>query len=126
MSGTNSAPWALRIFAPFSFLAILRRKGPGLNITPEGIRVSSGRRGRLVRPEEVTEVYTTLMPKEDDFEEVLAVEFSTEHGEGVLVLDPAEGYDIAAAVASLREMLGERWEEVYLGHKHLSRVRGFP
>lgn len=108
------------------FASILRPNRPWVVITREAIRVGRGLRKRRVQPEQVTEVYTTLMPKGEDFQEVLAVEFLSEKGEEVLVLDPEEGFDIPSAIESLKEMLGRRWEDVYVGHKHLSKVRGFP
>lgn len=103
----------------------LGRRGPRAEVEAGVLRVAGGGfRKVTVRLEDVTLVYTTMMPKGEDFREVLAVEFSAPQGEGVLALDPAEGFDVAAIVAALREALGARWDDVYVGHKHLSRVRG--
>jgi hypothetical protein len=90
----------------------------------QGIKVTKGLRHYFVRWEEIVAVFTTMMPKGKDFQEVLAVEFVRGTDGAVLALDPAWGFDIAEAVAALREALGERWEELYLGHKHASEVRG--
>ncbi len=88
--------------------------------------VAKGIRGQLIPLEDVMLVYTSLMPKGEDFQEVLAIEFAAPSGDGVIVLDPAEGTDIGQTIQELKEALGGRWEDVYVGHKHLSRVRGSP
>lgn len=89
------------------------------------LRVAGGGLRRTAVPlRDVTLVYTTLMPKGEDFREVLAVEFASAAGEGTLALDPEEGFDLAEVVDTLRAALGDRWDDVYVGHKHLSRVRG--
>lgn len=98
-----------------------------MTITKEGIRVvAKGIRGQLIPLEDVMLVYTSLMPKGEDFREVLAIEFAAPSGDEVIVLDPAEGTDIGQTIQELKEALGGRWEDVYVGHKHLSRVRGSP
>lgn len=88
------------------------------------VKVSKGLKRYVVRMEDVIAVFTTMMPKGEDFQEVLAIEFATGEDGGVLALDPTWGFDLSQALAALQEALGDRWEEVYLGHKHASRVRG--
>lgn len=95
-----------------------------MEISDTALKVSKGLRRYLVRLEDIAAVFTTMMPKGADFREVLAVEFFTEEGGGVLALDPSWGFDLGEAMAALQEVLGGRWEELYLGHKHASKVRG--
>ncbi len=106
------------------FLLRRRRKSPWVEITSEGIKVAlRGRRGIFIPLEAVALVYTTLMPKDEDFQEVLVIEYSGSSGAGVAVLDPTEGFDVPQTLEELSETLGERWHDIYIGHKHLSRVR---
>lgn len=107
------------------FSLFRRDRAPPVQITAEGVQVAQGRRSLQIPFTSITLIYTSLRP-EEDFQEVLALEFSGEVGAGLIVLDPREGCDLEAAVSALREGLGERWPEVYIGHKHLSRVRGGP
>jgi hypothetical protein len=95
-----------------------------VRITEEQVQVRAGLRRYVVRREDVLAVFTTMMPKDDDFQEVVAVEFLGEEEGGILVLDPAWGFSVEEALDALRALLGERWDDRYLGHKHLSRVRG--
>ncbi len=88
--------------------------------------VAKGIRGQLIPLKDVMLVHTSLIPKGEDFQEVLAIEFAAPSGDGVIVLDPAEGTDIGQTIQELKETLRGRWEDVYVGHKHLSRVRGPP
>ncbi len=98
-----------------------------MDISRDGIRVAArGREDQLIPLKDITLVYTSLMPKRGDFQEVLAIEFSAPGGEGVVVMDPADGFDTSQAVQRLREALGERWDDIYVGHKHLSKVRVSP
>ncbi len=99
-------------------------RGKHVEIGTEGVRVSKGLRRYFVRLEDIVAVFTTMMPKGKGFHEVLAIEFATGADGGILALDPAWGFDLPEAMGALQEALGERWEEVYLGHKHASRVRG--
>ncbi len=124
--GRNYASSAVvTIIAPVGFFLFRRGKGRPVEITSDGIRASTGgARFRLIPFEAVSLVYTSLMPKGEAFDEVLAIEFSDPSGDGVLVLDPAEGVDTGEAIRQLREALGNRWQDLYVGHKHLSRVRG--
>lgn len=98
-----------------------------MEVTRRGIRFRSGGLRRTLIPfDDVVLVYTTMMSKGEDFEEVLAVEYSSSSGEGVIVMDPTQGMDIGQAIQDLRAALGNRWDDVYVGYKHLSRVRGPP
>ncbi len=111
----------------FLMLAFLfgRRREPRLEVEAGTLRVSGGGLpGQEIRLQDVTLVYTTLMPQGEDFREVLAIEFASASGEGVLALDPDEGFDLADVVERMRAAMGGRWDDVYVGHKHLSRVRG--
>ncbi|MFQ5918993.1 MAG: hypothetical protein ACE5I4_02970 [Thermoplasmata archaeon] len=99
-------------------------RGKNVEIGAERVKVSKGLKRYVVRIEDIVAVFTTMMPKGKDFQEVLAIEFVAEAGGGVLALDPSWGFDLAQAMAALQEALDDRWEEVYLGHKHSSRVRG--
>jgi hypothetical protein len=110
------------VFLPFLLGLLWRSKN--VEIGKEGVRVSKGLRRYFVRLEDIVAVFTTMMPKGKDFHEVLAIEFATGADGGILALDPAWGFDLREAMGALQEALGDRWEEVYLGHKHASRVRG--
>ncbi|MFQ6012822.1 MAG: hypothetical protein ACE5LS_04180 [Thermoplasmata archaeon] len=100
--------------------------GKHVEIGKAGVRVSKGLRRYFVRTEDIVAVFTTMMPKDRGFQEVLAVEFLAGTEGGILALDPAWGFDLSEAMAALQKALGERWEELYLGHKHASQVRGLP
>lgn len=109
---------------PASLLAILWQRRH-VEIDDVQVKVSKGLKRYTVRLEDVVAVFTTMMPKGRGFQEVLAIEFLVAtKGGGVLALDPAWGFDLADAMGALREALGDRWEELYLGHKHASTVRG--
>lgn len=95
-----------------------------MEVSEDGVKVSKGLRRYFVPLEDVVAIFTTMMPKGKDFQEVLAVEFLSESEGGILALDPSWGFDLGEAMAALREALGERWEDLYLGHKHVSKVRG--
>ncbi|MCJ2555466.1 MAG: hypothetical protein LN410_04650 [Candidatus Thermoplasmatota archaeon] len=99
-------------------------RGKHIEISTTVVKVAKGLRRYAVPLEDIAAVFTTMMPKGKDFQEVLAIEFVRGTGGAILALDPAWGFDLAEAVAALREALGERWEELYLGHKHASEVRG--
>ncbi|MEE9164321.1 MAG: hypothetical protein V3U17_05975 [Thermoplasmata archaeon] len=95
-----------------------------VEIGKERVKVSKGLKRYVVRTEDIVAVFTTMMPKGKDFQEVLAIEFITGASGGILALDPTWGFDLSQAMAALQEALEDRWEEVYLGHKHASQVRG--
>lgn len=96
--------------------------GQRVEIGPQGVKVKVGAfRRQLIPLQDVLMVYTTMMPKGEDFHEVLALETSSGQ---ILVLDPEEGFDVPGLIQELRKALGERWDDVYLGYKHLSKVRG--
>ncbi len=103
-----------------------REKHPKVKITRRGILLGSGLTRTSISFDEVMLVYTTMASMGDDFEEVLAVEYSSQSGEGVIVIDRNQGMNIGQAIQSLKTALGDRWEDVYVGYKHLSRVRGQP
>lgn len=95
-----------------------------MKVTAEAVEVRRGLRKYVVRREDVAAVFTTMMPKDGDFQEVVAVEFFADDKGGILALDPTWGFAIPEALAALEAMLGDRWEDLYLGYKHLSQVRG--
>ena len=95
-----------------------------VDVGKERLKVSKGLKRYTVRLEDVVAVFTTMMPKGKSFQEVLAVEFVADKGGGILALDPTWGFDLSEAMAALKQALGDRWDEVYLGHKHASQVRG--
>lgn len=95
-----------------------------VKVTAEGVEVRRGLRKYAVHRDDVAAVFTTMMPKEGDFQEVVAVEFFTDDEGGILALDPAWGFAVSEALEALEAMLGDRWEDLYLGYKHLSQVRG--
>lgn len=97
-----------------------------VRIDASGVRVRTGLRKYVVPLEDVGAVFTTMMPKDGDFQEVVAVEFFGEEGSGILALDPAWGFDLQEALEALETVLEDRWEDLYLGYKHLSKVRGLP
>ncbi len=99
-------------------------RGKNVEIGKARVKVSKGLKRYVVRIEDIVAVFTTMMPKGKDFQEVLAIEFVTEADGGILALDPTWGFDLSQAMAALQEALEDRWEEVYLGHKRSSLVRG--
>ncbi|MFQ5907912.1 MAG: hypothetical protein ACE5JE_03660 [Thermoplasmata archaeon] len=99
-------------------------RGKHIEITAAELKVAKGLKRYAVPLEDIAAVFTTMMPKGKDFQEVLAVEFVAGTQGAILALDPSWGFDLAEAVAALREALGESWEDLYLGHKHASEVRG--
>lgn len=99
-------------------------RGKHVEISSADVKVTKGFRRYVVPLREIAAVFTTMMPKGKDFQEVLAIEFASPKGGAVLALDPSWGFDLAEAMSALREALGERWEDLYLGHKHASEVRG--
>ncbi|MFQ5552422.1 MAG: hypothetical protein ACE5EW_01685 [Thermoplasmata archaeon] len=99
-------------------------RGKHVEVSQAGVKVVKGLRRYVVPLEEIVAVFTTMMPKGKDFQEVLAIEFLSGSEGAILALDPSWGFDLGDAMAALKEALGERWEELYLGHKHVSEVRG--
>lgn len=119
----NRASEGSFLVLPTFLLAVLWR-GKHVQIGDEGVKVSKGLRRYFVRFEDIVAVFTTMRPKGKDFQEVLAIEFSTGSEGGILALDPSWGFELSEVMGALQEALEARWEEVYLGHKHSSRVRG--
>jgi hypothetical protein len=99
-------------------------RGKHVEISTAEVKVAKGLKRYVVPLEDIAAVFTTMMPKGKDFQEVLAIEFVTGTRGAILALDPDWGFDLAEAVVALREALGGRWEDLYLGHKHASEVRG--
>lgn len=102
-------------------------EGLRVEITRKGIRLRRGGLRRTLVPfEDIVLVYTTMAPTREGFEEVLAVEYSSSSGEGVIVMGRAQGLDVHQVIHTLRVALGDGWDDVYVGYKHLSRGRGSP
>ncbi len=80
-------------------LSILQgEKSPKVKITRRGIRLGSGLTRTSISFDEVVLVYTTMASVGEDFEEVLAVEYSSQSGEGIIVIDHYQGMDIGQAI----------------------------